>query len=88
MENVNDLAPCPFCGGKGKLIVLTRNYGMDGAFIRCEHCKAQGPVGHTWETHLKDSGGLYTPTTPQSIEAGKRNAVRRWNGYTALATTQ
>ncbi len=87
MENINDLAPCPFCGSEGKLIVLTQNYGANGAFIRCERCKARGPLGRTWETHFNGER-LYTPTTPQSIETGKRDAIRGCNACTALAGAQ
>ena len=88
MENLNSLVPCPFCGGKGKLIVLApRMYGMPGAFILCQHCKAQGPIGSTWETHYTDKR-WDTSITPQSIEKGKLDAVRGWNAYTALKTAQ
>ena len=38
---VNDLLPCPFCGGKAILYVIGGHYGTN-AYVYCKECNSRG----------------------------------------------
>lgn len=44
---MEQLKPCPFCGGESEVCISEEHHGMDGwyrvAFVRCKECRCRTP---------------------------------------------
>lgn len=73
------LEPCMYCGEETvRLWAVISMYGWDGAWVRCKKCGACGPLGNIHALIIGEKS-LSTPTTADSLEQGKRDAVQSWN---------
>lgn len=41
---MNELKPCPFCGGKARLDIIERYDGANTFFVRCTICQTTMPL--------------------------------------------
>lgn len=46
LETKNYLAPCPFCGGKARLMKTPDETGIVTKFVRCMTCGASADFSH------------------------------------------
>lgn len=67
---LEDLRPCPKCGGKIRLYSRTNQEVTYNCFARCQLCKEEYPLP---EARLKVYNGVHI--YPQSI----KKAIRIWN---------
>lgn len=65
-----ELKPCPFCGGKGVIKAVNKNYGLT-IWCQCKKCCAR-TEGYCPNTNNEDE-------TMESIEQCKNKAVILWN---------
>lgn len=75
---MDELKPCPFCGGEALLRVQEVNYGICGAWVQCTNCEAQTNYMNTHELALRQ-GKISTPLTEESRQRGIDNAIKAWN---------
>lgn len=69
---MDELKPCPFCGGKARLLVVIE----EGVCVKCVECGAQTP----W---LNDAPlGLITGWKTCVGETAHEQAVKLWNRRT------
>lgn len=80
------LRPCLYCGSE-EMVLMGRcpMYGISGAWVRCRHCGARGPIESVSGIYIKD-GRLCTPLTAESVEKGKAEAIKSWNMLASLRT--
>ena len=73
-QDMPELVPCSFCGGKPYVKAHNPMYGWCGATVRCSFCGAQGPTASIYAVILTP-GGLSTPLLRESLERGIMTAV-------------
>lgn len=68
-DYVDELLPCPFCGGKNLLWEGALRYGRPVSHVVCWNCFAEGPVAD----HLKNGRGNY----PKAKKLWNKRAAAR-----------
>ena len=79
----DELLPCPFCGGKGKISgKRSGNRRREGTlyYALCNKCKARGPMVKGPDGEYDASTGTYTGGMPHE----RAEAVRLWNAVARL----
>jgi hypothetical protein len=60
MANREELRPCPFCGGRATIKLITNEYGNDAFIVHCIKCfvkyeaMSEIAVITTWNCRVKD----------------------------------
>ena len=67
-HTMNELRPCPFCGGEAQLKTQEVDYGLCGAWVYCTNCQAKTNYMNTHEMVIHKS------SIAQAIEAWNRRA--------------
>lgn len=75
---MDELKPCPFCGGDAQLRVQEVDYGLCGAWVQCTNCNARTNCMNTHELVLHQCS-VATPITAESRKRGINKAVEAWN---------
>lgn len=73
MEN---LKPCPFCGGKGKIKAAKGDHAEFAIWCECENCYAQSG-GYSADIKNED-------LAIENIDSCKNEAVEAWNRRASL----
>lgn len=68
---MEELKPCPFCGGKGKIKAASKERIGFTIWCECENCYAQAG-GYCPNMEKED-------TTIESIDSCRKKAVEAWN---------
>ena len=77
-HTMNELRPCPFCGGEAQLKTQEVDYGLCGAWVYCTNCQAKTNYMNTHEMVIHKSS-ISTPMTDESRAKGIAQAIEAWN---------
>ena len=54
---VNDLKPCPFCGGKAILYVIGGDYGTN-SYVYCVKCHSRGSLKTSYDLDIAKESAM------------------------------
>lgn len=77
------LRQCPHCRGRASIHVAIPLYGLEGAYVKCDHCGIQTEY-QSINVCVSEKGTsrLCTPVVPEALLAGVLKAIKIWNGIT------
>lgn len=75
---MNDLLPCPFCGGQ-KLLITTNEHG--GFCLTCENCDAIGPPSEYDPAQMREAWNTRADHVDSLLKAEREKALREAAHY-------
>lgn len=75
-DGLEQLEPCPFCGGEGRLSQFVAQFDQGAYFIECNKCRAQGPTADPpYAQAERRARRLWNERNAGLIDAGLRSTV-------------
>lgn len=84
---MNDLKPCPFCGGEA---VIAQDYQLDYYVIQCDVCHSKGAIGTNKDAAMLNWTKRYNEPITSILTCEKHEArikggeIPKWNGLCIL----
>ena len=77
---MEEIKPCPFCGGSAEITFKIPVYGVGGCEIKCTMCRARvNDCKYSEYRFDEETRTFSTPTTYESISKCIERAIKAWN---------